>query len=202
MKTKPKYKLCRSLGENIFEKCQTPKFQLAKGRKKGGIKKFTRPKSEYGKQLVEKQKVRFAYGITERQLSNYVKKSKNAKDIVNALFSALEFRLDNVVYRLGFAKTRAFARQMVGHGHIMVNGKRVTIPSYRVLSSDVISIRPESIKKSMFANLKEREKDSSVPEWLLLDTKSDSGTVRGVPETEKNELSLDFRSIIEFYSRV
>ena len=136
--TQKKYKLCRRLGAGIYEKCQTQKFAKSepmtkKGKKPGGRR------SDYGNQLIEKQKVRFMYGVREKQFGNYVdyamEHAKKGTAPAELLFRQLEERLDNAVYRLGFAHTRALARQMVSHGHFTVNGKKLTIPSYSVKTS-------------------------------------------------------------------
>src|SRR6185436_15717972 len=133
MKIGPKYKIARRLGAPIFEKTQTQKFALS-SEKKGGKKGFGRPKSDFALQLVEKQKARFFYGVTEKQFKNYAKASLGKKNVRPAaeLFSALESRLDNAIWRLGLSPTHGGARQMVAHGHIMVNGKRTYTPSYKL----------------------------------------------------------------------
>lgn len=203
MRIGPKYKICRRLGNGVFEKCETPKFQLAKARKMGTRGKFGRKsKTEFGTQLLEKQKVRFSYFITERQLSNYVGEAR--KDVGHStgrLYEFLERRLDNVVYRAGFVPTRIFARQVVSHGHIEVNGKRITIPSYSVRVGDVITIRKGSKENGIFKNLNERLADRSCPNWLSRE--GDVITVTGVPSLDtQNEFTLDFGTVIEFYTRV
>jgi len=200
---KTKYKLCRRLGANIFEKCQTQKFTLSEV-KKGGDKKLKRKKmlSEYGSQLIEKQKLRFAYGIREKQLSRYVKEAmaKQGKDIAEDLYARLETRLDNVVYRLGLAPTRAMARQIVSHGHIMLNNKKITIPSYQVKKNDLIAIRKESGSKAIFSDLKEKRKDILSANWLNFDFQKKEGKMIGLPKLENEEI-FDFKSILEFYGR-
>ena len=127
MKIGPKYKIARRLGPAVFEKTQTQKFALSEARHAAGKKRDKRSKalSDFGLQLIEKQRVRFSYGITERQLSNYVEKAIETKGNPSEnLFASLESRLDNVVYRMGIAHTRRLARQMVSHGHFVVYGKR------------------------------------------------------------------------------
>jgi small subunit ribosomal protein S4 len=137
----PKYKIARRLGAPVFEKTQTQKFSVRSERKMKN-RGFSKQKSEFGQQLNEKQKARMYYGVSEKQFSKYVKEaiSKKASKAVGLLFETLETRLDNLVYRLGFAQTRYQARQFVGHGHILVNGKKVTIPSYVVKQGDTISL--------------------------------------------------------------
>src|SRR3989344_4856939 len=134
MLSKPKFKICRRLGPGVYDKCQTVKFSTSSG--KFGASSARRPKapSEFGAQLLEKQKVRFSYGISERQLSNYVKKASLAKGAgkVDKFYEGLESRLDNVIYRMGLAPSRRAARQMVSHGHFVAGGRKVTIPSFEV----------------------------------------------------------------------
>ena len=196
------FKICRMVGDKIYPKCQTPKFVVSQTKKKtkggrmGG-------KSEYGTQLIEKQKVRFTYGMNERQFSNEVKKahSKSGAHAADTLFKNLETRLDNVVYRLGLASSRAAARQMVGHGHILVNGKKVTIPSYVVKIGSTIQVRKGSENAGMFRGLSEKLKGYVVPDWLTVDKDKLAGTVRGEPSRAKSLTSFDIPSVLEFYSR-
>ncbi len=141
MKKVKKYKIGRRLGAGVFEKCQTAKFVASEARHaKSSKNKKPKMLSGYALQFVEKQKVRFMYGVSEKQLSNYIKESvsKKGSQANEVLFELLETRLDNVVYRLGLAHTRRLSRQMTSHGHIIVNGKRTTIPSLRVKVGDVI----------------------------------------------------------------
>ena len=143
MKIGPKYKIARRLNAPIFEKTQTQKFAASKERK---LVKRGKPKSSFGLQLDEKQKARFSYGVSEKQFKNYVNKvlSLRSGSQNDRMFEMLENRLDNVVYRAGFAPTRAQARQMVSHGHMKVDGTRVTIPSFQVSIGNKVSIRKES----------------------------------------------------------
>jgi small subunit ribosomal protein S4 len=130
---KSKYKVAKRLGASVFEKTQTQKFALSAARNPKKPSRGGRGGgSDYGKQLLEKQRVRFTYGLSERQLSNYAEKAFQEKDPGAALNASLETRADNVVYRAGLALTRRAARQIVSHGHILVNGTRITIPSYHV----------------------------------------------------------------------
>lgn len=197
----PKYKIARRLGANIFEKTQTQKFAQRQERKGG--KGPWRPKSNFGLQMLEKQKARISYGLTERQFSKYVKEASAKKGVntLEALFSRLEMRLDNVAYRLGFASTRAFARQLVSHGHIMVNGKRVMAPSYKVESGDIISVRPASFKKPVFAKYDEKMKEVKIPSWLSYDSEKKVATVTSAPKYVSGENVFDLSVVVEFYSR-
>lgn len=187
------------MGAGVYDKCQTSKFSSsAKGSMLG-----RRPKSltEYGTQLIEKQKVRFSYGITERQLSNYVKKVSHLKGAGTAekLYESLESRLDNVVYRMGLAPSRRAARQMVSHGHFTVNNKRVTVPSYELKISDIVRIREGSKDRKIFENLAGKLKDYSSPEWVSFDPASMEGKILAKPKN--SETFLDLNSVLEFYSR-
>jgi small subunit ribosomal protein S4 len=162
-----------------------------------------RPKapSEYGAQLLEKQKVRFSYGITERQLSNYVKKAAHIKGAGSApkLLEMLEARMDNTVYRMGLAPSRRAARQMVSHGHFIVNSHRVTIPSYELKLGDVIKVREGSKARKIFENLTDRLKDYTAPSWVSFDVGTMEGRMLGKPENK--ETFLDLNAVLEFYSR-
>ena len=201
MITKPKFKICRRLGPGVYDKCQTSKFSSATG--KVGLAGAKRPKalSEYGTQLIEKQKVRFSYGISERQLSNYVKKASNVKGAGTAekFYEGLESRLDNAVYRMGLARSRRAARQMVSHGHFVIGETKVTIPSYELKIGDVIKVREGSKGKGVFAGLAERLKDYTAPSWLTFDLTKMEGKVLAKPKNV--ETFLDLNAVLEFYSR-
>ncbi len=200
----PKYKIARRLEDRIFSKTQTTKFSVSTGDNNRGAQGRRKNVSEYGRQLLEKQKAKYTYGANERQFSNYVKTVRTMRNVnISAeMFKLLEGRLDNVVYRLGLANSRLFARQMVSHGHILVNGKKVTIPSYTTKKGDKISVRPQSRGKGMFASLEERLKSYTAPNWVILDEKTMTGEIKGSPEYGESECNLNFASILEFYSRV
>ncbi len=201
MEKKPKYKIGRRLGAGVFDKCQTQKFVISSQRKAKTTNKKPKALSEYGQQLIEKQKVRFSYGITERQLSNYLKQAgeKKGGSIQERLFELLENRLDNVVYRLGLAHTRRLARQMCSHGHFKVNGTRLTIPSYQVKVGDVITPRDGSRGSVLFTNLGERLKSYTQPAWVSLDADKMEGKVIGKPKNTEGFINLG--AVLEFYSR-
>jgi len=203
MKIGPKYKIAKRLGAPIFEKTQTQKFELSVAR--GGKRSLKRPAqaSDYKKQLIEKQKMRFSYGISEKQLRRYVDEAiaKEGHKPVAILIDRLETRLDNVVYRLGLAKTRQFARQMVSHGHITVNGKRLNVPSHKVRVGDVIAVREGSRQSVMYATLAEKHEAVSVPSWLAFDAKKLEGTVKAAPQYNPTETLFDPEQVMEFYSR-
>ncbi|MFA6523947.1 MAG: 30S ribosomal protein S4 [Candidatus Paceibacterota bacterium] len=201
MISKPKFKICRRLGPGVYDKCQTSKFSSASGKFAGPGARRPKALSEYGAQLVEKQKIRFSYGITERQLSNYVKKASHIKGAGTAekFYEELESRLDNVIYRMGLGNSRRATRQMVSHGHFIVNDHKVTIPSYEVKVGDVIKIREGSKTKKIFENLVEKVKDYNPPAWVSFDAVKMEGKVLAKPKN--TEIFLDLNAVLEFYSR-
>ncbi len=209
MKIGPKFKIARRLGARIFPKTQTTKFSISgteqKGKKSSGKSSHrARTISEYGLQLIEKQKVRYAYGLKERQLATYVKTIRRRTKInpITELFKFLEWRLDNVVYRSGLATSRAFARQLVTHGHILVNGRRLNVPSHQLKTDDVVSVRPASQTSGAFKNLPEYLKQYHGPAWLAFDPKLMTAKVKGEPIMGETDLDVNYGSILEFYSRV
>lgn len=200
MKIGPKYKITRRLGVAVFEKTQTQKYAIRAGQRAEAPR--GRAKSDYGLGLLEKQKARYSYGVTSKQFSNYVKKATEKKgNSAELLIRSLEGRLDNVALRSGFAPTRQAARQLVSHGHLLVNGTIVTIPSYQVKVGDVVSIREGSKKKPLFATLDERLKTVKIPAWLKLNYDKKEITVDGVPHMEQSELLFNVGAVLEFYSR-
>jgi len=203
MLIKSKYKVARRVGAPIFEKTQTQKFALRESRRGQRVRKHPSQKTDYGLQMLEKQKARYTYLMSERQFSNYVEKAIAMKDTksTDALFALLETRLDNVVYRMGLASTRLFAKQMVNHGHITVNGKRVDIPSYAVSLNDKIGIVSGSMKKKLFVGLDEKLKTFTTPAWIKFDPTKKEGTIQGSPKADAMPLLFDLNAILEFYSR-
>ncbi len=201
MLKKPKFKIGRRLGAGVYDKCQTAKFSVSSGKFSGPGAKRPKALSEYGSQFIEKQKVRFSYGITERQLSNYVEKASHIKGAGTAekLYEELEFRLDNVVYRMGLAPSRRAARQMVSHGHFVVNNHKITIPSYSVKQDDSVKVREGSKIKKIFGNLEERLKEYNAPSWVSFDPQKMEGKILSKPKN--TETFLDLNSVLEFYSR-
>ena len=191
-----KYKLCRRLGAAIYEKCQTGKFSSQTGKVSRGAPKRV---SDYGRQLIEKQKVRFMYGISEKQFKNYVKEAMNTATPARSLFELLERRLDSFVYRIGLAPSRLGARQMVSHGHLMVNNRRIDIPSYRLSVKDEVSVRDTTQKSKMFEIRAEQMKAAKAPEWAKIDLQKYSATVTGQPA--QPDPMLNFQAVIEFYTR-
>ena len=201
MISKPKFKVCRRLGPGVYDKCQTAKFSASSGKFAAPGARRPRALSEYGAQLIEKQKIRFSYGVNERQLSNYVKKATQSKGsmVVEKFYEGLESRLDNAVYRMGLSGSRRAARQMVSHGHFTVNDKRVTIPSYELKLGDIIKIREGSKSKKIFDNLTQKLKDYNPPAWLSFDLNTLEGRILDKPKN--TDSFLDLNAVLEFYSR-
>ena len=192
----------------IAKKCRS--FEVSPATMGYGNKKSTRNPgnanrrrkvSEYGIQLKEKQKVKFIYGVLEKQFHKYYLKAAHMKGITgDNMLQLLELRLDNVVYRLGLGKTRRMARQVVTHGHILVNGRQVDIPSYTVKAGDVITVRQQSAQLEMFKVL--REGTSVVtPKWLIFDAPTLTGKVEALPQRDDIDFELQENLIVEFYSR-
>jgi small subunit ribosomal protein S4 len=158
--------------------------------------------SDYLLQLREKQKARRIYGVMEKQFANYFERAARRSGLTGSnLLILLESRLDNLVYRLGLASSRSQARQLVSHGHLMLNGRKTDVPSALVSAGDVISIRPESTKLTYFKELRQDIDDRQVPRWLSLDTGNLSGTVLNLPVREDIDVSLNEQLIVEYYSR-
>ncbi len=203
MKIGPKFKIGKRLGPGVFDKCQTQKFMVSQARSERSKRRRPAPKSDYAKQFLEKQKVRFTYGVTEKQFKNYVNETMDAgsSNASEMLFSFLERRLDNVIYRLGITPSRRAARQMVAHGHILVNGRRTSIPSYRVDAGDQITVREGSKKSSLFMNLVERTRDQSTPTWVSFDPEKVEAKVSGLPAYDRGSQHFDLSPVLEFYSR-
>lgn len=196
----PKYKIARRLG-SIFEKTQSQKFAV-RSEQRAGRNKGKRPKqpSEYGKQLLEKQKMRYTYGLKEKHLASYVQQAlSGSDDTISGLYALLERRLDSVVYRAGFAATRRQARQMVSHGHFLYNGRKVTVPSIQVNPEDVITVREGSQSSALFVNLAGQLKDHKAPGWMNVDGGSLTITINDKPETAVYD--FDYKKIIEYYTR-
>ena len=205
-----KCKKCRRAGEKLFlkgEKCFSPKCVFEKKPYPPGLplsaRKHRSMMSEYGTQLKEKQKVRNVYRLSEKQFSRYVKHASSKQDVVSTeqLFEDLETRLDSVVYRLGFAESRSLARQITSHGHFMVNGKRLNIPSYKVCKGDVITVREKSKGNSLFSSLEEKLQKQTVPAWLKFDAKKMEGVVQDRPVLKESDMTFNLTLIMEFYSR-
>ncbi|WP_298817138.1 30S ribosomal protein S4 [Chloroflexus sp.] len=200
----PVGKVSRRLGVGITEKGQRILNKRPDPPGQHGAAARRRQSSDYGTQLLEKQKAKFIYGVLERQFRRLFEQASRRSGVTGEyLLSLLERRLDNVVYRLGFATTRAQARQLVNHGHIVVDGRKTNIPSYTVKVGQVIAVRPQSRSRTYFKNLV----DSGVlnkhraPEWLRLNPAELSGTVVSLPRREDAEANINEQLIVEFYSR-
>lgn len=196
-----KCRTCRRVGESVCgrEKCAFKKRPFAPGRL-DSERKHKSNKSEFGEQLRDKQKLRIAYGLREKQFSAYINKAINMKgaNTQQMIFTLLESRLDNVVFRSGLANTRALARQLVNHGHITVNGKKLNIPSYSVRSGDIVAVRDGSKVLPYFTKLAEKF-SPTVPAWITGDAAKMSFTVKHLPK--EVDQTLNYQTIVEFYSR-
>ncbi|RIK35379.1 MAG: 30S ribosomal protein S4 [Chloroflexi bacterium] len=202
-------KLCRREGQKLFlkgERCLSPKCAIERRNyppgEHGKKATFRRKVSEYGLQLREKQKARRIYGVMERQFRRYFTEATRRKGLTGTvLLTILESRLDNAVYRLGFADSRAQARQLVRHGHFDVNGRKTDIPSYQVSVGDVISVRGSSKESVYFKDRSQIMQSNRVPAWLNLNLAALSGSVLAEPGREDIEIPLNEQLIVEYYSR-
>ena len=158
--------------------------------------------SEYGLQLREKQKAKFIYGVLEKPFRNYYEKADRMKGMTGEnLMILLERRLDSVVFRMGFARTRREARQVVGHKHVLVNGQCINIPSYLIKAGDVIEIREKSVSMQRFKDIAEVTNGRLVPEWIDVDQENFKGTVKELPSREAIDVPVDEMLIVELYSK-
>jgi len=205
-----KCKICRRQGAKLFlkgEKCLSQKCAMIQKPYPPGMRKKRRniSSSEYGKELKEKQKLKNWYALTERQLGNYVEgilqRRGKVEDASALLIQKLESRLDNVVFRLGFAPSRSQARQLVSHGHFLVNERSINTPSYQLKKGDKISLKPASKKKKNLENLAVSLKKQQPPAWLKLDILTLAGEVVGLPDPEEAMPPAELSSIFEYYSR-
>ena len=204
--TGPVCKLCRREGTKLFlkgERCYTDRCSFDRRPYPPGQHGQRRIKfTEYGIRLREKQKVRRIYGVLEKQFRGYFAKADKTKGVTGeSLLGLLERRLDSVVYRLGFARTRAEARQLVRHKHFHVNGKVVNIPSFLVNPGDVVEIREKARTKQVFADALNHVERRGTPEWLDLEKEAFKGTVKALPNREEITLPIQEQLIVEFYSR-
>ena len=166
------------------------------------LKRANRKISEYGLQLREKQKAKFIYGVLEKPFRNYYKKADRMKGMTGEnLMIMLESRLDNVVYRLGFARTRREARQIVGHKHVLVNGRQISIPSYLIKAGDTIEIKEKNKSSQRYKDILEVTGGRIVPEWLESDLENLKGTVKELPSREVIDVPVDEMLIVELYSK-
>ena len=191
----PVLKRCRSLGLD-------PIYLGIDKKSNRELKRANKKVSEYGLQLREKQKAKFIYGVLEKPFRNYFKKAERMKGLTGEnLMTLLESRLDNVVFRLGFARTRKEARQIVDHKHVLVNGKCVNIPSYIVKAGDVIEIREKSKASQRYKDILEVTEGRLVPEWLEADHDNFKGSVKQVPTRDIIDVPVDEMLIVELYSK-
>ena len=202
-------KLCRREGEKLFlkgDRCYSPKCSFERRSYPPGLHgrqaQFRRKESDYRMQLRAKQKIRRVYGVFERQFRRYFHQAQHQKGLTGQnLLVILESRLDNVVYRLGLADSRAQARQFISHGHFDVNGRKTNVPSFLVNPGDRIQVREISKKKTLFKELAKSLDSSRVPDWLELDVNNLSGNVISMPSREHVDATLDEQLVVEFYSR-
>ena len=208
--TGPVCKLCRREGEKLFlkgQRCFTPKCAFERRSyppgEHGRDAQFRRRRvSDYSKQLREKQKTRRIYGVTERQFRRYYRNALKKRGLTGSnLLQTLERRLDNVVYRLGYAESRAQARLLVTHGHFNVNGRRTDVPSMLVSPGDEIEVREGSKKRTYFKDVGDTAEARTLPRWLERDLKKLSGTVTQMPERRDVDMTLNESLIVEYYSR-
>ena len=203
----PVCRRCRGVGEKLFlkgERCYTPKCAVDRRRVAPGDKSTKRFRriSDYGMQLREKQKARFTYGLMESQFVKYVKAAFTSDSSTGEyLILQLETRLDNVICRLGFADSHSQARQLVNHGHFLLNGRKTNIPSYQVKSGDIVRWKESRVNSEYVQALVRDLPKKPVPEWLQLDTKTLQGTVIRHPADDELQSPFDTRLIVEFYSK-
>lgn len=198
--TGPRIKVCRRHNAQLFG----PSKYLERKSYPPGMHgpKSRRKLSEYGLALSEKQKLRYMYGLFERQFRHVFRKALRKRGVTGeTLLQLLETRLDNVAFRLGFARTRPFARQLVVHGHIRVNGTKVSSPSYNVRAGDVIEVRNSNKTKGVVQKNLENAQSAAVPDWLVLDREALKGEVKRIPSREEIAPIVNERLVVEFYSR-
>ena len=200
----PSLRLSRREGTDLFlksgarsieSKCNMETAPGVHGLRRGRL-------SDYGVQLREKQKVKRIYGVLEKQFRNYFFAADKKKGITGEnLLQKLELRMDNVIYRMGLASSRSTARQLVGHGHFTVNGKKMNIPSYALEQGDTIALNPNKIKKTPVKNAIENIKGKTLPDWLSFDTDSKQGIIQALPTREHVAMPIEEQLIVELYSR-
>ena len=199
-------RLCRREGAKLFLKgtrCYTKKCSFERRPTPPGQHGVRRRKmGDFGIQLREKQKMRRVYGVLERQFRNYFREAETQSGVTGeALLQSLETRLDNVVFRLGFASSRAQARQLVAHGHFAVNGTATNVPSYSLKPGDRVELRESKRGREAFKTVKETLKSHQAPEWLSLDAAKLAGSVASVPRRDQMPLDLTEQLVVEYYSR-
>lgn len=203
MKTGPRYKIAKRLGATVFEKAQTQKFAISAERSAKNKRRGRGRQSEYSKQMIEKQKVRVTYGLPERQFRSYVNKALEARNMapVERLHELLELRLDNVIWRLGLTSTRRGARQMVAHGHVMVDGKKSRVPSQMLSVGSKIAMHPGSLEHGVLVGFAEKFAERPLPSWLVWDAKKMEGSVKERPTATSADPAGDLVVVLSFYTR-
>jgi small subunit ribosomal protein S4 len=205
----PVCKLCRREGEKLFlkgERCFSPKCAFERRSYAPGMHgrqaQYRRKESDYALQLRAKQKARRVYGVYERQFRRYFREAQRQKGLTGVnLLILLETRLDNVVYRLGFASSRTQARQLVQHGHFDVNGRKTNIPSYLAKPGDIVAVRDTSRGNNYFKEVSQILDEGQVPAWLSLDPSNLAGKVVDLPSRDDVDITLNEQLIVEYYSR-
>jgi len=197
---------CRRVNQKLFlkgERCFTPKCAMVKKPYPPGLHgKRRRNISEFGAQLAEKQKLCQIYNLRERQFERYLNMASKERGIIgNNLLKNLELRLDNFIFRLGWAESRKKARQIVNHGQILVNGKKTDIPSFKLSKGDVVTIKRGKENSVLFKDLKTKLKKYKTPDWILLDLDKLEGKVKSLPTQEDAGVSVDIQMVVEYYSR-
>ena len=198
--TGPRVRISRRFGQPIFG----PTKYLERRNYGPGVHgpKSRRKHTDYGLGLIEKQKLKYYYGLLERQFRGVYEKALKRRGVTGEqMLQILETRLDNVVYHLGFANTRAAARQMVGHGHVQVNGRKVSIPSYSLKVNDVITVKDTSVSRQLATKNLEIATSRSVPDWLSLSKEEFKGTVMRIPTRDEINPIANEQAVVEFYSR-
>ena len=208
--TGPVCKLCRREGEKLFlkgERCYSPKCAMEKRAyppgQHGRQAQWSRSReSDYGRQLRAKQKARRVYGVLEQQFRRYYRQAIKARGLTGlTLLQILESRLDNVIYRMGYASSRAQARQLVTHGHFLVNGRRTDVPSMQIKVGDVIQVREGSRSKTLLKDLMAIAEERTSPDWITRSVKDYSGGILRLPERAEIDANLNEQLIVEYYSR-
>ena len=208
--TGPVCKLCRREGEKLFlkgercfsQKCAIERRNYPPGQHGKNMQWRRSSDSDFSNQLRAKQKARRTYSVLEKQFRRYYKSALKAKGLTGqVLLQTLETRLDNVIYRMGYASSRAQARQLVTHGHFMVNGRRTDVPSMNIKPGDTIEIRAGSKKKTFFKDLAEIAAERTTPEWISRDVKNLTGSILRAPARSEIEANLNEQLIVEYYSR-
>ncbi|MCS7200757.1 MAG: 30S ribosomal protein S4 [Patescibacteria group bacterium] len=205
MKIGPREKYCRRYGQKLLwnDRCSSVKCGLVRRRNRPGVHgKKPRPLSLYARQLIEKQKLRFSYLLSEKKMKNYVQMAMKFKESAPlALIELLERRLDNVIWRAGYVTSKLMARQLVSHGHFLVNGSKMKSASYLVKEGDIISIKPQSRNIKPFSDLGQRLKFYQPPHWIVFDPKTFESKIVKLPKSEEVQHNFNLSLVIDFYSR-